>query len=256
MKKMLIMAAAALFMISCGSDDSSPVTNNDTVLVKKITETDEDGTLITVLTYNGTKLTEINNNEGLRQVFIYAGDLITEWKTYQGTELITTDTYVYNSANKLVTYTSIDNTEEAYHEKITYVHNADGSIDYKEYNGNTPSSIDQLNMVGKIYADKYTEVVSFGAESITYTVTFTFDGKNNPLKNVTGFDKIAFVNTMESTNHAENITSETSSASNSTSAPKLQTTYVYTYDAKNYPLTVVETDVEDPNTTITTQYAY
>lgn len=255
MKKMLIMAAAAIFMISCGSDDSSTVTN-DTVLVKKITETDEDGTLITVLSYNGTKLTEINTNDGLRQVLTYSGDLITEWKTYEGTVLIETDTYVYNSSNKLVTYTSIDNTDGGYHEKITYVHNADGSIDYKEYNGNNPSSIDQLNMTGKIYADKYTEVVTFDGESITYTMKFTFDGKNNPLKNVTGFDKIAFANTMESINYAENVTSETSSASNSTSAPKLQTTYAYTYDAKNYPLTVVETDVEDPSTTITTQYAY
>lgn len=256
MKKMLTMAAAAVFMISCGSDDSSPVTNNDSVLVKKITETSEDGTLITVLTYNGTKLVEINNNEGLRQVFTYTGDLITEWKTYEGTELVTTDTYVYNSANKLVTYTSIDNTEDSHHEKITYVHNADGSIDYKEYSGSNPSSIDQLSMTGKIYADKYTEVVTSGTENITYTMTFTFDGKNNPLKNVTGFDKIAFVNTMESTNYAENITSESSSSSNSTDAPKLQTTYVYTYNAKNYPLTAVETDVEDPNTTITTQYTY
>lgn len=256
MKKMLIMAVAAVFMMSCsGSDDTTPV-QNETVLVKKIIETDEDGTITTVLTYNGTKLVEITNNEGYRQVITYTGNLITEWKSYQGTELVITDTYVYNTDNKLVTYTSIDNTEEAYHEKITYVHNADGSVDYKEYTGNTPTSINVLSMEGKILANKFTENVSFDGVNVTHTATFTFDGKNNPLKNVTGYDKIAFVNTMESLNHTENITSVTSSSSNNQSAPKLETTYVYTYDAKNYPLTVVETDVIDTNSTITTQYTY
>lgn len=250
------MAAAAVFMISCsGGDDTPPVVNNEAVLLKKMIETSEDGTLITLLTYNGTKLVEINSNDGSHQVLTYTGDLITEWKRYEDSELSSTDTYVYNSENKLITYTSID-AQDSWNEKITYVHNADGSIDYKEYTGATPSLIDQLIGQGKIYANKLTEVQTFGTTDVTYTSTFTFDGKNNPLKNITGYDKIAFANTMESTNYLENITSESSSSSNNQNTPELETTYTYTYNAQNYPLTVIETDVEYPNSAITTQYSY
>jgi hypothetical protein len=255
MKKILAMAAIALFMVSCTDDDSNS-TQTGTKLVK-VTETDSDGSYISNLTYDGNKLIEINSNDGEKSVITYTGDLVTEWKTYDAdNELIYKDTYEYNSQNQLVTYIEFsydaDFGDDVY--KTTYVHNANGTISFTEYysdNLDNPDSFTQ-DATGTITETTLTTIYDMGEDTEVYT--YTFDGKNNPLKAITGMDKIAFANTMGTTKfYNENVVSQSSSWNGGTSV--LGSTTVYTYNAANYPLTQTETQA-DGSYTSTTTYTY
>lgn len=255
MKKIFAMAAIALFMVSCTDDDSNS-TQTGTKLIK-VTETDSDGTLISNLTYDGNKLTEINSNDGEKSVLTYTGNLITEWKTYDAdNQLIYKDTYQYNSQNQLVTYIEFSYDAEfgddAY--KTTYVHNSNGTISFTEYYSDdldNPDSFTQ-DATGTITDTTLTTIYDMGEDTEVYT--YTFDGKNNPMKTITGMDKIAFADTMGSKKfYTENVVSQSSSWNGSASV--LESTSVYTYNSANYPLTQTETQAGGSSTT-TTQYVY
>jgi hypothetical protein len=65
--------------------------------------------------------------------------------------------------------------------------------------------------------------------------TYQYDDKNNPFKNMVGFDKIAFANgTASGINH--NMTLLTENFGGST----INTTTTFTYNTANYPVTSSE----------------
>jgi hypothetical protein len=252
MKKILAMAAIALFMVSCSDDDSNS-NQADTKLTKVVT-TDSDGALTSTLTYNGNKLTEINSTDGEKSTFTYDGNLITEWKTFDAdNQLISKDTYEYNSQNQLITYYEFyydaDGTEGY---KTTYVYNSNGSIAFTEYSGDVDdlNSFTEQTSTGVITDTTLTTTYDMGED--TETVTYTFDGKNSPVKNITGMDKIGFAGTYGTKKfNKENVVSQ--SYSYNGSAAVIESTTVYTYNSASFPLT--ETMTDDSGTSTTT-YTY
>lgn len=73
MKKLVSLAALAIFIMSCSGDDTSPTNNTteDVVLLKHYTTADGQSWN---LEYNGTKLTKLqNNNSDYYQQYILYG---------------------------------------------------------------------------------------------------------------------------------------------------------------------------------------
>jgi hypothetical protein len=246
MKKLvLVFSALVMVLSSCSSSDEETNTppTSSSVLVKKAIVEDEDGGYTTLYTYNGNKIVKTTNSDDTSEVFTYSGDLITKIEYYTDTTLDQKDIFTYNTDNKLITYTRLDYGVE-WGTKETYVYNSDGTLSVTEYIGDLTSQT-QLNSTSKIYFTNgeisKTEVFEGGIK--TNTITYTHDTKNNPYKNITGFNKLS-ISSGGGISH--NILTEVDTDAGTS-------TYEYTYNSNDYPSTEKETYSGE---TYTTQYFY
>lgn len=243
------MAAIALFMMtSCSDDDSNSTNGNteDTVLLKKTIEQSSEGTITSIYTYNGTKLTRITSSDGSTSEFVYTNDLLTK-AIYLGEDIDQEDNYTYDSQGRLSTYVSLDK-DLSWGNKNEYTYNQNGIITVKEYRGNLESQteLDQ------------TSTITFENGNITkyergnQKFVYTFDTKNAPTKNITGNNAMALSFADGGVN---NQLSYTQTYDISTVAESSVFTYVY--NANNYPTKSTEVlSYSDEEETITTQYFY
>ncbi len=248
MKKFIYaISALALIFTSCSSDSDSASedsSNNSLVLLKKTT--DSDGAIVNY-TYNGNKIVSIvdNDTDESDEYYTYTGDLITqlEWKIDGNVEQ--RNTYEYNADGKLVAFKRFD-LGMSWGNKEVYTYNADGTISFDHYVGDLTTQT-QLNHSGKIFFTngEITKIEEYDIHGVTHTTTYTYDSKNYALKNVLGFNKIAFVDGGGSPiNH--NLLSE--------SFPGHPTiNYSYLFESNDYPKSCTETDNDY---VLTTQFFY
>ena len=257
MKKLALAFSALtlIVLVSCSVSDEDPVANTvdpSSVLLKKIIDLDPvHGNVTTLINYNGNKVTGSTSDDGSSDVFTYTGDLITKVEYFTGTTLDQRELYTYNSNNKLVTYVRLDFDATGSGVKETYVHNADGTISYSRYLGDTNSQT-QLNNTGKAFftngeISKVEKYYTTGGVNTTQVTNYTYDDINNPLMNITGYAATAFTDGFAD-GILHNVLTETH-VSNSTQ--NLTTTY--TYNSNNFPVTSSETG---SSSTLNTQYFY
>lgn len=237
MKKLaLTFSLLVVILSSCSSSDtdSTPLAG---IFLKKSIDTDSDGTVTTLYTYNGNKIVNAISDNGLKVVVTYTGNLITKMEYFSGTLLGQTDTYTYNTSSQLVTFLRIDNTNDL-GDKTTYIHNSDGTISFISYFGDVTSQTAVSNS-GKIVIENSeidnTEFYTPNSSSLYNTVTYTFDTKNNLFANVIGFEKIYF-NEGFTEGLCHNVLSETHTSETSSSY-----TSVFNYNSDNFPTSVVTT---------------
>ncbi|MHA3787653.1 hypothetical protein ACX0HA_05530 [Flavobacterium hauense] len=188
MKKVLAMAAIALFMMTSCSDDSSDATNNgnDTVLVKKMIETISGESTTYTLTYDGNKLLSLVSDNDTHTDFTYANDLLVKEESFNGTETYYKLLYQYDSNKKLTS--SIEFSlymDTIYATKNVYTYNSNGTITVTVYTGdeNAQTDLDGTGIVTLINGN-ITKYIFTPTESSAEITTSTFDTKNSPFKNV------------------------------------------------------------------------
>jgi len=232
------MAAIALFtMSSCSSDDAAPSNPNvnpvgEIILPRKIIETipligsnttiynyDSQNRLISFATKTGVITTTVTYTNGLI-TSMTSKDLEGNW--------MEPSTYTYDNNNRLSAYQSYTPSIFGFPESVDrfeYTYNDNGTITEKWYTGeNEPTELNKTSIFtlseGNIIQAVETDAMG------NYTTTYSYDTKNNPYKNIPGYDKIVLLSIRQGTN---NVLSETIGASN--------TTTTYTYNENNYPLT-------------------
>ena len=237
MKKILCLFGALTFALtSCSSDDdSSGSPSSDLVLLKKTITTDSDGEKVTVTyKYNGNKIVSITDSQGeFDRYFTYTGDLITkiEYKL-PGGAVDQINTYEYDSNNRLITFIRVEPFDE-WGSKEVYTYNNDGSVSIKSYSGDdkTQTVFDGDGKV--IFTDgEVTKITTNYSPSRSYI----YDDKNNPMKNVLGFDKLAFEDS-EASGILHNIVSE-----KDLDYDEVTATYVFTYNSAGYPTKSTESE--------------
>ena len=214
MKKILcLFGALSLLLTSCSSNDDSDNNNTDadTVLLKKTITTDSEGDAVTsIYTYDGNKIVSIIDDSGdVNEYYTYTGNLITklEYKFPDG---------------------SIDQVN-------TYTYNADGTVTAKSYGGDNESQTDAGTVITiKFVNGEVTEIISPDASYEEHV--YTYDTKNNPMKNVIGMDKIAFID-GEGNGVKYNILTDTSE-------DELWTNSTFTYNDNGYPTKEVDTGTD------------
>jgi len=251
MKKLIyLLGFSVAVLTSCSSSDDSSTTNEDDVLVKRTIRTyASDGAVVTVNhTYNGKKAVRSENSAGYYETYTYTGDLITQIKNYdQNDVLLQTETFTYNSNNQLITYVRAE-IQDNIGSKEVYEYNNDGTVSVSSYSGSATSQT-TLSDTG-IIAISGGEVV-FTQMQMGYRHTYTYDTKNNPFKNITGFDKIMFIEGESTGGMQHNILTDTRIGLDT-----YVTTSVYTYNVMNFPISVVETEDNDTSSAITIQFFY
>ncbi|HEU0124843.1 hypothetical protein [Flavobacterium sp.] len=242
MKKLvLLFTVLSLIVLSCSSDDSNS-SEDKSVLPKTISYIYPSIYLGTntksTLTYNGNKIVS-STDEDSKTIFTYTGDLITKQEVFdiddQGKET-KTDEAVYTYENgKLKTRIFKENITAQYPDgeyivKVVYTHASNESISYVNYSVDKNSKVELKTSEGVLtYKDgnliKEQNTNSSGTSSRDYE----YDGKNNPLKNIQGFNQL--LNEISDIGRG-NVVKTTFKPSGSSTATYLTT---YIYNDKNFP---------------------
>jgi len=184
-KQSFFLSTISLFALtSCSSDDNSSTDSNTStdVLIKRIIYTQEDpegfNYDITYF-YNGKKLVEANYVDGTKEKYYYTGDLITKIEYLYDGEVEDQDLFVYNSDGNLIEY------KDQNGDRFLYSYNSDNTITETCFVGSTP-----YTKTLTVENDEISKVVYNGL--VTGTYKYSYDSKNSPFKNVTGYAKIAY----------------------------------------------------------------
>jgi hypothetical protein len=220
MKKIIyIYSIIFLILQSCSNDDNSENSNNNEgILLKKIESSNDPDP--TYFVYNDTKLNwySIGDETGqiYRNQFTYSGDLIIKFEWYENNQP-TGEKETYSYVNNKLSETRVYSPGAILEFKENYLYNVDGTVDVNStgYNGNSNSFV-------KIFLDSNNNVIKT-IESNQIRL-FEFDNKNNPIKNITGFDKLNLRNGHGSGNN------------NLTKSFNPNIIYNFQYNSQNYPL--------------------
>jgi len=244
MKKFLcLFSALTLLLTSCSSDDSNNSENS--VLPKTISYTysefPADNELAT-LVYNGNKLVSASYSATDKEVYTYTGDLITKVEDFAAEGNISSkNEFTYeNGKLKVDLLTEIGTV--TYISKNVYTYNSDGTIAFVTYSVDPATKVEKKSSEGVLtYLNgnliKKTEIYTGGS----YTKTYEYDTKNNPFKNILGynllidFDAVSINNEIKSTTVYNNGVDITTNVFNS----------VYEYNEKGYPVKRTQSDSSD-----------
>ncbi|MCF6132974.1 hypothetical protein [Flavobacterium wongokense] len=255
MKKILcILAFSSLLLTSCSSsDDDSSTTNESDVLVRKSVETyANDGSVVTTnYTYNGRKAVKSEDSDGYYETYTYTGDLLTQIKYYNpDDELEQTETFTYNGSNQVTSYVRAEIMDDIGY-KETYVYNGNGTVTSSNYSGDATTQTDDVGSSTIHFSGSEVSLIEMDLGAFITTRTYTYDTKNEPFMNVTGFDKIAFVDSEAIGIHHNILTDSYTDFSGN-----IITTSTYTYNSMNFPTSVSEIEGTDASSEITTVYTY
>ncbi|WP_343697484.1 hypothetical protein [Flavobacterium sp.] len=255
MKKLLCLLSAAAFVFtSCSKDDNNSSDPASSILVKKITDIDIDGSSSNRnYVYNGNKIVSITDEDSSVLKYTYTGDFITKIEEIDknGNLAVTTD---YTYTNGKLTNEIQKTPNGTYYYKTKYIHNADGTVSYDNFRGTVTTGDEQeYGATGKYTLKEGNLVkleVSYYGDEKSYV--YEYDNKNHPLKNVTGLGLL-----LEDETLVNNLVKKTSISGSGDKISTSITTYSYTYDANNYPTEKVES-YQSGNfiSTQTTQYVY
>ncbi len=269
----LVLSAFALILGSCSKSDDAPVVvRPDPVVVvppfvdpsgiflTKTISTGTNGIPITKnYTYNGKKLVSIisTNTNGFSTIFTYSGDLITQIEEFIGMELYKKKTFNYDSSNRLRSYLIVSSSQGS---KSDFTYLANGDISSVNYKGTNTSQTTQVSTSKVFFTNgaitkKETNVISseFG-DAYTYISNYTYDNKNFPLKNVTGYNKIAFADDIKAFTHNIKTWEGTSALS---ILDNFLYVFSYTYNSSDFPITESSRKTSgSESSTVITEYFY
>lgn len=219
-------------------------------LLKQIIFTDSSGQLIESIqySYNENKLVSITKGNH-KSNYTYSGDKIIKIEDSEKNILNKITEYTYNSDNKL--HSSIE-TEigSSYSFKTLYSYNLNGTVTFKEFmiNSNTETISDEGSM-GKFVFSQHNliKIEKSNNNGYEFLATYEYDRKNNPFKNVLGFnlifnfpEKISTNNIIKSTNTFDSF--------------NFVNTHSYSYNSIGFPIR--KKSFYEDELTQTTQFLY
>lgn len=263
MKKIsLLLSIFALAIVSCSKDETPAPTPVLGVLPTRIENiSEEEGNSTNYFTYNGNKIVEYSttrNGVVYKSVYTYNGDLIVKEESFKGSDLQGSDEYIYENS-KIKTVLSTDNqidyqTNLPFVEKTKkeYTYNTNGTVletrfklvdgVYVNQNSTNLYTIVGGNLTKRVNNSTSTYTYNNGSGTVTNTseyastITYEYDNKNSPFKNILGLNKIFFDEIFSSNNYTKETTNSTSSNNNVPNPPQPARVQDYSllYNANDY----------------------
>jgi hypothetical protein len=239
MKKLLFLFAASLLVFtSCSKDDKDspdPVSPDPvlSVLLKKRIDIGDDGlSYASDYLYDGNKITSITDTDGSVMKYTYDGDLIVKIESIDKKGILDNVTE-YNYINDKLSSSSRKVIGEDTYHKTKFVNNSDGTISYEKFIVDSKTEIESIEgTVGKLtFKDGNLIKDESSRNSGSQTVnTYEYDTKNNPFKNVLGF------NLLDDESSVNNMIKQTQTNTTGDNVYIYITTYDYKYDSKDHPV--------------------
>lgn len=212
-------------IMSCNSDSQSEKETQtaNTILVKKIIKTYSINDISTVTyIYDGNKIISESSDGGFIATYTYTGNVITKIVETVNNTFQRSKEYTY--LNGRVT-SAVEKTNNNDTDSYSYEYNSNGTVSYSRTRTGSETTTGILTITnGNIVKN---EEFYGGQYPSTSTYTYGYDTKNNPFKNVLGFNLLLDVHQeMFSMN---NMTQDGSSGSGSID------TRTFKYNGDNYP---------------------
>lgn len=234
---------------SCSSDDDKAnVILPKTIKYTSIQFPSDNSSYVS--TYNGNKIVSVKDEAG-RTDYTYDGDLIVKevnYDTESGKDIIS-DIVTYKYANGKLAESmyaegfSTEYPNGEYQSRDVYTHNADGTIKKEQYRKNTETGNEEKSMYSELltYANgNLIKSVETNTENAyTFTAVYEYDNKNNPLKNILGFNLLVGHSEGEgSISSVNNVVKYTASYTSTASTNVYKREIVY--DANDYPSKITQ----------------
>jgi len=231
MKKILLSFAALTFIAitSCSSDDNNSEPSAD-ILVKRMVyeQEDPDGFNYDITyTYNGKKILAGNYTDGTIEKYYYSGDLITKIEYIFGGEVEEQELFLYNANGKLIEYRYQDIVDD-FEDKSLFTYPNENTIIKTNITGVINNTVTTGNVSTITLTNGEVSKIQSGGKIYNYT----YDNKNSPFRNVTGYAEIAyaFAGDFELEGRGRNILSIKNETDNIN-----YTTNTIQYNANDYP---------------------
>jgi len=245
MKKFTI--AFIILLVTFSSCSKSDTNTQVPILLKKRIITNSSGSVNkTSFTYNGNKIVScesiITGIDNYKELYTYTGDKITKIELYDTTNNSLTKTCDYTYLNGVLSTQISTSAGSYFKDKKLYIKNTDGTVNFEESTINTATNLETTICTGKY---TYTNGNFFKSEftigNKTTTTINEYDNKNNPMKNILGFN-LFFSEAFVSFNNLTESTQTYGTAITTYSA-------IYTYNENKYPIQLIDDSG-------TTQYFY
>ena len=243
MKKLLLLCIALVAVLtSCANDDDS-ILEDSLVLPQTITYTypvispgtNEKNTL----TFDGNKIVSIVEF-GSKVTFTYSGDFIIKQEAFdvdqQGKETKHSEVGYFYENGKLKTRTftdgiSVNNPDGLYFDKTVYTYSSNELISYvnSSVDNNTKKEIKTSEGTLTYKGDNLVKDQQ-KFDSVTITLSYEYDTKYNPLKNILGFNLL--LNEISEFGK-NNIVKTIRTSSDNTNIAVYLTSYIY--NESDYP---------------------
>ncbi len=265
MKKLLILSTViSLIITSCSSDEKASPVEIDSTLPKTISYIYPSPQLGTntksTASYNGNKIVSLISEDS-KKVFTYEGNTIVKQEVFDidgsGKEIKSEQvSYTYENGKLKTKVIKEDFTAEYpdgyYIDKVVFTHISNDIISYVNYSVDKDTKAETKNSEGKLtYKDGNLVKEEQKFNSVTQTWVYEYDAKNNPLKNILGFNLL--LNEVDGFGN-NNIVKTTRTSSENTNIAVYVTTYIY--NANNYPTRNTSFDGGGKNVEYEIEYTY
>lgn len=230
-------------VLACSSDDNATTAPGETqkVLLTKITQTvyysSSENVSVTKFNYQGDKLVNISDEASINRLeFVYEGDKVVRANQLNNTELLGYNTISYDGNNlKTVQGSNAQKTEYSYTNGVlnsstssTFYDNTWTQVRKSEYtftNNNATQIVQRRN---------------FSGEEAVYKSTYTFDSKNNPMRDMNPYLKLLlFEFEGFSPLNLNNTISEKSFNGLDALTPSEEYSYEIIYNGDNFPTQII-----------------
>lgn len=228
-----------LTLFACSSDDNSNSSNSNSLTIKKITETlYEDGpepyTYSFDFNYENGVLKNIQR-ENVKLEFIYEGDNIVKSNQYDGTTILESYTIIYEG-NNIKALLQDDNNEKSEYvfqndvlKSKTYYFSNDG-IDWD------PNEITNYVFTNGNVTEQRYSLLSGGVN--TSKTTYTYDEKNNPMRNMNKHLRYLLPLYGFSLLNANNAMTQNFYNTLESTTPSQESRYEIVYNSDNFPIEI------------------
>lgn len=250
MKKLLFISILSVFLNSCSKDDMGEL-NASNILIKKIIVSVNGSDMIYNYSYIGSKLKQISMNDGNVTKYTYTGNNISSIKNYYNDVVFYQTHFQYDNNHRVTSHLEYYMSNNIVAERTDFTYNLNNIISYQKYYGSL-SSQTTIGDSGFIYNNSYNEtykIEKYDQWYLNEKSICSYDLKNNPKKNIIGFDKQPFIFgkyfnclTTENFDSQDNLISSFS--------------YEYTYDSNDFPVNSIQNYYENGQLQSTFQTSY
>lgn len=253
MKKLLcLFGALALILTSCSSDENA----TDAVLPKtvsyKYSDSPGDNDFSTI-TYDGNKILTASYTASDKEVYTYTGDVITKIEDFaQEGNISSKNEITYEGGKVKIDVLTEIAPNVTYISKRVYTYNTNGTISFVNYSVNPITKEETKKSDGVLIYQNGNLINKIETyDSYSYTKTYEYDTKNNPFKNILGFNLLIDHETSASLNNVTKLTTVYKYGEDSTTNIFNS---VYEYNEKGYPTKQTQTDSSQDDEI--TEYTY
>ncbi|QLC65905.1 hypothetical protein LPB248_06280 [Flavobacterium sp. LPB0248] len=220
-----LFCMSLLIFTSCSSEDNSSQNTETSRVPKKQIISSVNAPVTIDFVFDGNKIVSSTHSGNYVVKYTYTGDLITK---KESSDL--TNEYNYTNG-KLTTYLR-KLTGRDYYDKYSYTYESNDVVSFVVTRITISTGAEEVISAKNIYTLKNGNIIKY--ETSSSVITYKYDNKNNPMRNILGFNKI-FEEQPQVSSSVNNVTSYTVTLANNSSYTNEIT---YTYDDNNFPTVI------------------